>query len=585
MEAAAILARYHSGVQDPTEGHTLLYRDKRVDGPSPSEEMVSVVSCYSALVLKTIDIADIFTKILINGLLQIFNFDAALTSAFLVDSLGIRILFLWSGADMSASYVVWTPCSAVSTKTGSKPAGIVVVIYLLTSYFHYDIAYTPLLLGCPNEMLPYSLRSEGNAVELSAIYESFTITTFANPIGLEDIGRKYYIVSCCLPVVFFAVTLHLLPKTKGHSLEEIPVICDGLQAVEDFEDGPNSKGEKALVKGELHDLKDATHRDIQLLEAHTTDDFEWDKQDTLTNYSASSDAELEVDMNGDATADPTADGMASLTVSEKGSGYLGVASGAALTRLLEPSTTKQPTRHITDAMIDAYFRLYHVSHPTIHEATFRAQYAGVIPRPYGGCWPVLAYTVTAIGVYTTATNLDNMDMSLFAQARSIRSFNFLEVGNPTLVHALTLISNYQQKRDRPNSGYNHLRMAVRMAMGLGLHKEFRDWNISPLNVEIGRRVRWPLCIFDVGATITLSRPSVWPHEGVEVSLPLNVDDKPLTAISKSYPARTQDGTPYTAVRMQASFHVATTPIYEKVISKPLTTADEMLKLGQELLEP
>ncbi|EFQ36180.1 fungal specific transcription factor domain-containing protein [Colletotrichum graminicola M1.001] len=356
-------------------------------------------------------------------------------------------------------------------------------------------------------------------------------------------------------------------------------------------------------------VNDATHRDINLLEAHPTDDFEWDEQDTLTNYSASPEATLEVDRNGDAGTDPIADGMASLAVSEKESGYLGVASGAALLRLLEPSTPKRRAhssssrtghinltqsplttqldlnRHITDAMIDAYFRLYHVSYPIIHEATFRAQYAGVIPRPCGDCWLVLAYTVAAIGVYTTATNLDNMDMHLFAQARSILSFNFLEVGNLTLVQALTLISNHQQKRDKPNSGYNYLGMAVRMAMGLGLHKEFQGWNISPLNMEIRRRVWWSLCVFDVGATITFSRPSVWPCEGVEVSLPLNVDDKSLTAISKSYPAETRDITPYTAVRTQASFHIATTPIYTRVISKPLPTANEMPKLDQELLEP
>jgi hypothetical protein len=60
-----------------------------------------------------------------------------------------------------------------------------------------------------------------------------------------------------------------------------------------------------------------------------------------------------------------------------------------------------------------------------------------------------------------------------------------------------LISNYQQKRNKPNSGYNYTGLAVRMAMGLGLHKEFQDWNISPLKMEIRRRVWWTLCILDI----------------------------------------------------------------------------------------
>lgn len=243
---------------------------------------------------------------------------------------------------------------------------------------------------------------------------------------------------------------------------------------------------------------------------------------------------------------PVSDGMASLTVNEREAGYLGVASGAALLRLLEPNTRRRapsrshpsasagflltpqpnPNRHIAESMIDAYFRLYHVSYPIIHEPTFRAQYSEVIPRPNGACWTVLAYVVAAIGVWTSATtSTDTLDMALFAQARSILGFDFLEVGNITLVQALTLASNYQQKRDKPNSGYNYLGLAVRMAMGLGLHKEFQGWSITPLAMEIRRRVWWSLCVFDVGATITFSRPDVWPYRGVEVNFPLNVNDK------------------------------------------------------------
>lgn len=242
--------------------------------------------------------------------------------------------------------------------------------------------------------------------------------------------------------------------------------------------------------------------------------------------------------------------MASLPVGEKEAGYLGVASGAALLRIMEPKKIRRnsrsrthrtstsscttlglcsapdPNRHISDAMIDAYFRRYHLSYPIIHEATFRAQYAEVIPQPHGKCWQILAYSVAAIGVYTSSdTARNNLDLDLFAHARSMLSFDHLEVGNLTLVQALTLISNYQQKRDKPNSGYNYLGLAVRMATGLGLHKEFTGWKISPLQMEIRRRVWWSLCVFDVGATITFSRPTVWPYEGVEVAFPLNVTDR------------------------------------------------------------
>lgn len=278
-----------------------------------------------------------------------------------------------------------------------------------------------------------------------------------------------------------------------------------------------------------------------MLEGPPIDNFEWCEKTSVQVHGLSPDAVVEPTEEDS----PISDGMASLTVNEGESGYLGVASGAALLRLLEPksrhrlSRTQQtassiypmipqpnPNRHVSESMIDAYFRLYHVSYPIIHEPTFRAQYSEVIPRPNGAFWTVLAYIVAAIGVWASSTSsIETLDMALFKQVSSILSFDFLEVGNLALVQALSLASNYQQKRDKPNSGYNYLGLAVRMAMGLGLHKEFQGWNISPLNMEIRRRVLWSLCVFDVGATITFSRPDVWPYKGVEVSFPLNVNDK------------------------------------------------------------
>jgi hypothetical protein len=128
---------------------------------------------------------------------------------------------------MLISYIVWTACSAVNSEDGNKSAGYVVVVCLFTFFFHYDIAYTPLLLSYPTEIFPYSLRSKGLTCELLSIYISLVIAAFVNPIGMESIGWKYYIVFCCLLVIFLAVTYFLFPETKGRSLEEIAEVFDG----------------------------------------------------------------------------------------------------------------------------------------------------------------------------------------------------------------------------------------------------------------------------------------------------------------------------------------------------------------------
>lgn len=215
---------------------------------------IGVVSYYLTLVLSSVGITDTFDQTLINGLLQVFNFGAALMAAVLVDRLGRRTLFLWSSVGMLASYIVWTACSAVNSNTGSKPAGIVVVVCLFVYYFHYDIAWTPLLLGYPTEILPYSLRSKGIALELFSIYASLTVAAFCNPLGMENLGWKYYIVFCALLVVFLVVVWFLFPETRGHSLEEIAVIFDGKQAAL-VEEVP---GKKEFSSAHLEKVSDIT---------------------------------------------------------------------------------------------------------------------------------------------------------------------------------------------------------------------------------------------------------------------------------------------------------------------------------------
>jgi MFS family permease len=188
---------------------------------------IGVVSYYLTLVLNSIGITDPFYQTLINGLLQIFNFAAAVSAAMLVDRLGRRTLFIWSGIGMLISYIIWTACSAVNNEQNNKAAGYVVVVCLFVFFFHYDIAYTPLLMSYPTEIFPYSLRSKGISCELLSIYGSLVIQAFVNPVGLENLGWKYYIIFCCLLVVFLAVTYFCFPETKGRSLEEIAEIFDG----------------------------------------------------------------------------------------------------------------------------------------------------------------------------------------------------------------------------------------------------------------------------------------------------------------------------------------------------------------------
>ncbi|RDW92962.1 uncharacterized protein DSM5745_00284 [Aspergillus mulundensis] len=208
---------------------------------------VAVVSYYLTLVLDTVGIKDTDTQTLINGLLQIFNFIAALSAALFVDRLGRRTLFLWSAVGMLISFVIWTACSAVFDSTQASALGRTVIAFVFIFYFHYDIAYTPLLMGYPTEIFPYSTRSKGLTVELLSVYGSLIILAFVNPIALGNIGWRYYIFFCAFDVLVLVVTYFVFPETKGYSLEEIAGVFDGPSVVR----AQSLEGKDAIEKGSV----------------------------------------------------------------------------------------------------------------------------------------------------------------------------------------------------------------------------------------------------------------------------------------------------------------------------------------------
>ena len=255
--------------------------------------------------------------------------------------------------------------------------------------------------------------------------------------------------------------------------------------------------------------------------------------------------------------------MATLTADDSNTGYMGSVSGAALLRLIwmgtgsdgaggktnardrrksleqlfnsrsadypspSPWLRTQPliTRVVVDSLIDAYFALYHPTFPILHEPTFREQYSKLNARPGGSTWHVLANLVAALGSFVSSTCSDDTHAILFNSVKANLTIGSLETGSLSLVQAFAMAANYLQKRNRPNSGYNYGGIALRLAISLGLHKEFQGWQTAPFKKEIRRRVWWSLCVLDVGATVTYGRPLNWPQIGVDTAFPLNIHEQ------------------------------------------------------------
>ncbi|KAL7773166.1 hypothetical protein CFE70_003130 [Pyrenophora teres f. teres 0-1] len=305
--------------------------------------------------------------------------------------------------------------------------------------------------------------------------------------------------------------------------------------------------------------------------------------------------------------DGLTDGMAALSVEPTGVGYLGLTSGVVFLRCLldwagflhqsvvppqlrapEPSASFRnvlASSHISHAslakqlsadLVDAYFSNFHVVYPFVHEATFRAQFHEVVPRPSKRSWNMLYHAIIALGAWTLNNDHVGLEDYLYRRALTLgQEESVFEAASLTSVQALVLLSNLSQKRNSPNTGWNLLGLAVRTALSLALHRELPHWNISLTEREIRRRVWWGVYIFDSGASMTFGRAVMLPdRDSMNVHCVLNITDE--------VPPEEEGPTIYSQLRAQSSFHIHTNYISNRLLAEPGLSAEAALALNTSM---
>lgn len=188
---------------------------------------VGIVSYYLAPVLSSIGITSVTHQTMISGFLQLWNLILSIGSALNVDRFGRRPLFLISSVGMLASYIIISGLSGSFANTDNTSTGRAVIPFLFIYYGFYDIAFTPLLVSYTCEIWPYDFRARGLALGMNSTRVALFFNTFVNPIILDAIAWKYYIVYCVLLVIITLVIWLWYPETGGHTLEDMAVIFDG----------------------------------------------------------------------------------------------------------------------------------------------------------------------------------------------------------------------------------------------------------------------------------------------------------------------------------------------------------------------
>lgn len=148
---------------------------------------------------------------------------------------------------MLIAFTIWTACSAVYAQTGNSSAGSAVLAMIFLFYGAAGIAWPGLTVSYTVEILPFNIRAKG--LTLCFVFTSLSgvFNQYVNPIGIEALGWKFYIVYVvvlvleCLAIYFLyvetrgpvSIFLRLILKTYTdytQTLEEIAILFDGEHA-------------------------------------------------------------------------------------------------------------------------------------------------------------------------------------------------------------------------------------------------------------------------------------------------------------------------------------------------------------------
>lgn len=185
-----------------------------------------IISYYLAPVLQTVGITNTLRQQSINGGLQIYSWFLACGAALFSERAGRRRMFLTSASTMLVFMVLVTICSSLYSTTRSAPAGYAVVVFLFLFLGGYVIGLTPIPILYVNEIWPTQLRTKGTSVFWVSQATANCFNQFVNPVALEGIAWKYYLVYIAVLVFVIAFMFLYVPETKGLSLEEIARIFD-----------------------------------------------------------------------------------------------------------------------------------------------------------------------------------------------------------------------------------------------------------------------------------------------------------------------------------------------------------------------
>lgn len=189
-----------------------------------------LVSNYLTQILKDTGVTAEKDITLVNGMVTLWQYIVALTVTLIIDRFKRRTFFLVGSGGVFVTFIAWTIAAQRYLEYNSLVAGRVVLACIFIFQAFYTFAWTNLVVTYPLEVVTYRMRAKTWAFVLLTIQVSSIFGGYVNPVGLANIGWKFYIYYCVWVAIIFLIVYFFFVETAGPTLEELTYLFEGPDA-------------------------------------------------------------------------------------------------------------------------------------------------------------------------------------------------------------------------------------------------------------------------------------------------------------------------------------------------------------------
>ncbi|KAJ1568636.1 hypothetical protein HK096_005850 [Nowakowskiella sp. JEL0078] len=184
-----------------------------------------IISYYITPMLTKANINTPTIILALDLVLNILSWLGAVFGAFfLIERLGRRPMFLLGNAFTIVGMAWIGICTSQALDTSNTSATYAAVVGIYLTNVFYAACWTPLQALYPTEIWPFTERARAVGVTQVFFGISGYVWSWANALGLGNLGWGYYFVIVAVNAVWLVLMFFFFPETKGRTLEELHII-------------------------------------------------------------------------------------------------------------------------------------------------------------------------------------------------------------------------------------------------------------------------------------------------------------------------------------------------------------------------